>query len=253
MTTRIVAVLNQKGGVGKTTTSVNLTHALARLGNKVSVIDLDPQSHLSVSLGMLTRQRSGIDDVMLGNKLLDEQIIAIRDNLQLIPAGPRLQEIEALQVGGAERGNLLRTALQQGLPDQDFIFIDCPPSSSILVANALLATDEILVPMTSDYLALQGLSHLLGTIKKFESVLNKRYNLRLIMSRYVATRKLSLAVLGKIRGYFPKQVLATSIRETAALAECPSFGKTIFEYRPRSRAARDFNELANDFLLDRVM
>lgn len=253
MTIRIVAVLNQKGGVGKTTTSVNLTHALARLGKKITVIDLDPQSHLAVSLGMLQKQQSGIDEVLLGNKQLAEQSLVVRDNLRLIPAGPRLQEIEQLTQGGAHRGNLLRDALSHGLADQDFVFIDCPPSSSILVANALFAAEEILVPMTSDYLALQGLSHLLGTIKKFESVLNRKYSLRLVMSRYVTTRRLSQVVLHTIQKYFPKQILATTIRETASLAECPSFGKTIFEYRPRSRSANDFTELANDFLQDRVM
>lgn len=253
MSLRIVAVLNQKGGVGKTTTSVNLTHALARQGKKVTVIDLDPQSHLSVSLGMHSRQQGGIDEVMLGTKNLADQSIAIRDNLQLIPAGPRLQEIEQLTEGGSHRGNLLRDALSLGLPGQDFAFIDCPPSSSILVANALFAANEILVPMSSDYLALQGLSHLLATIKKFEIALNKKYSLRLVMSRYVTTRRLSQVVLNTIQKYFPKQILATSIRETASLAECPSFGKTIFEHKPRSRSANDFAELAIDFLQDRVM
>lgn len=253
MTIRIVAVLNQKGGVGKTTTSTHLTHALARLGKQVSVIDLDPQNHLSVSLGMHDKQQSGIDEVLLGNKRLDQQALEIRERLLLIPAGPRLQEIEQLTEGGTHRGNLLRDAIGNWQAQQDFLFIDCPPSSSILVANALFAANEILIPMTSDYLALQGLSHLIGTIKKFESALQKQYYLRLIMSRYVATRRLSQVVLNTIRKYFPEQILATSIRETAALAECPSFGKTIFEYRPRSRAANDFSELANDFLLDRVM
>lgn len=253
MTFRIVAVLNQKGGVGKTTTSVNLTHALARQGKQVSVIDLDPQNHLSVSLGMHAQQQSGIDEVLLGHKGLGEQAMEVRDRLQLIPAGPRLQEIEQLTEGGAHRGNLLRDAIGAWQSPQDFLFIDCPPSSSILVANALFAANEILIPMTSDYLALQGLSHLISTIRRFEAALQKKYYLRLVMSRYVATRRLSQVVLNTIQKYFPTQILATSIRETAALAECPSFGKTIFEYRPRSRAANDFSELATDFLLDRVM
>lgn len=253
MSSRIVAVLNQKGGVGKTTTSVNLTHALARSGKRIGVIDLDPQNHLSVSLGMHAKQQPGIDDVLLGKRSLEQQAVVIRDNLRLIPAGPRLQEIEQLTEGGAHRGNLLRDAIKHWSTPPEFVFIDCPPSSSILVANALFAANEILIPMTSDYLALQGLSHLVGTIKKFESALNKQYYLRLVMSRYVATRRLSRVVLNTIQKYFPGQILATSIRETAALAECPSFGKTIFEYQPRSRAASDFTALANDYLQDRVM
>lgn len=253
MTASIVAVLNQKGGVGKTTTSVNLTHALARLGKKVTVIDLDPQCHLAVALGVVSKQQSGIDQVMLGQSLLAEQCLPVRENLSLVAAGPRLQEIEQLTQGGLHRGDLLRKALAQDDGEQDFVFIDCPPSSGILVANALFAADALLVPMTSDYLALQGLSHLMGTIKKFEAALNKKYCLRLVMSRYIPTRRLSKDVLDTIKKYFPEQILATPIRETAALAECPSFGKTIFEYRPGWRSAQDFMSLAQDFLEDRVM
>lgn len=253
MKPRIVAVLNQKGGVGKTTTSVNLTHALARAGHNVTVIDLDPQSHLSVSLGMVATRQTGIDEVLLGHSRLEQQLLPIREHLNLIVAGPRLQEIEQLNQGGSRRGDLLKNALHDALPDQDFIFIDCPPSSGVLVANALFAADEILVPMTSDYLALQGLSHLMGTLKKFESVLNKKYRLLLVMSRYIPTRRISKEVLSTLQKYFPGQILATSIRETALLAECPSFGKTIFEYRPGCRSAKDFDALAEDFLAGKVM
>lgn len=253
MTARIVAVLNQKGGVGKTTTSVNLTHALARLGKKVTVIDLDPQCHLAVALGVVSKQQAGIDQVMLGESPLATQRLPVRENLNLVVAGPRLQEIEQLTQGGSHRGDLLRNALARDDGAQDFVFIDCPPSSGILVANALFAADELLVPMTSDYLALQGLSHLMGTIKKFEAALHKKYCMRLVMSRYIPTRRLSREVLDTIKKYFPGQILATPIRETAALAECPSFGKTIFEYRPGWRSAQDFTALANDFLDDRVM
>lgn len=253
MTTRIVAVINQKGGVGKTTTSVNLTHALARLGKKVTVIDLDPQSHLTVSLGVVSPQTTGIDEVMLERSSLQQQIIPVRQNLNLIVAGPHLQEIEQLNEGNARRGDLLRKALHDNLTDQDFVFIDCPPSSGVLVANALFAADEVLVPMTSDYLALQGLSHLMGTIKKFENVLKKQYKLSLVMSRYIATRRISKDVLDTLQKYFAGHILATTIRETALLAECPSFGKTIFEYRPGCRSARDFAALAKDFLEGKVM
>ncbi|AMK78290.1 MULTISPECIES: ParA family protein [Methylomonas] len=253
MRARIVAVLNQKGGVGKTTTSVNLTHALAKLGKKITVIDFDPQSHLTVSLGVVDPQKGGIDEVLLEGRNLAKQLIPVRENLNLVIAGPRLQEIEQLVDGGARRGDLLRKALHEGNRDEDFIFIDCPPSSGVLVANALFAADEILVPMTSDYLALQGLSHLMGTIKKFESALKKSYKFSLVMSRYIPTRRMSKDVLSVIQKYFPGQILATTIRETALLAECPSFGKTIFEYRPGCRSARDFTALAKDFLEGRMM
>ncbi len=253
MAKRVVAIINQKGGVGKTTTSTNLTHALAKSGKKVTVIDLDPQGHLAVSFGVINPKCSGLDEIMLGEAEITKMLIPVRENLQLIVAGPKLQQIEQLSEGGAKRGDLLRKSLHDNLSDQDFVFIDCPPSSGVLVANALFAADEILIPMTSDFLALQGLSHMMGTIKRFEKVLKKKYKLSLVMSRYVTTRRISKEVLKTMLNYFPNQVLSTVIRETALLAECPSFGKTILEYRPGSRSARDFRNLAKDFLEGKVM
>lgn len=250
---RVVAIINQKGGVGKTTTSANLCHAIAESGKNVTVIDLDPQGHLAVSLGIRLQRHGGIDDVMMGEKTVQQQIIQVRDNLQLITSGSRLQEMEQLTGNGTHRGDLLKNALQEGLSDQDFVFIDCPPSSGLLIVNALFATDEILIPMTSDFLALQGLSHLMGTVKKFEKVLKKQYRSWLVISRYTPNRKISKQVLNVLLSHFPEQILATVIRETTLLAECPSFGKTILEYSPGSQSAKDFRKLANDFMEGRVM
>ena len=250
---RVVAIINQKGGVGKTTTSTNLSHAIAETGKKVTVIDLDPQGHMAISFGATNPKQPGIDEVMLGEKSIEENLLPMRENLQLIVAGPRLKEIEQLSEGGAKRGDLLRKALHEHLVDQDFVLIDCPPSSGILVANALFAADEVLIPMAGDFLALQGLSHMMGTIKRFESVLKKKYKVFLVMSRYATTRRISRNVLATVLKHFPNQVLATVIRETALLAECPSFGKTILDYRPGSRSARDFRKLSDDFLQGRVM
>lgn len=253
MTARIVAIVNQKGGVGKTTTTTNLCHAIAESGFKVTVVDLDPQGHLAVSLGVTEHGIGGIDEAMLGEREVCQQLISARDNLQLITSGPRLKEMEHLVDKNSPRGVLLRNALNESLNDQDFVFIDCPPSSGLLVANALIAAEEILIPMTSDFLALQGLSHLMGTIKRFEKALKRKYKILLIMSRYSPNRRISEQVLNVLLKHFPEQVLATVIRETALLAECPSFGKTILEYSPKSRSARDFRSLAHDFLEGKVM
>ena len=251
--TRLVAIINQKGGVGKTTTTANLCHALAESGKKVTVIDFDPQGHLAVSFGIISHDISGIDLALLKEKTIDEQVLPIRENLQLIPAGSKLKDVEQMSNTGSPRGVLLRDALRGQLLDQDFVFIDCPPSSGLLVANALIATQEILVPMAGDFLALQGLSHLMATIKRFEGALKRHYKLSVVISRYMSTRRISGQVLNVLLSHFPNQVLATVIRETALLAECPSFGQTILEYSPKSRSARDFRNLANDFLEDRVM
>ena len=253
MAERVIAIINQKGGVGKTTTSINLAHALARLGKQVTVIDLDPQGHLAVSFGVVNPDRAGIAEVMLGEKDIAQNLIPVRENLQLIVAGPKLLEIEQLSDGGAKRGDLLRKVLHENLLDQDFVFIDCPPSSGVLAANALFAADEVLVPMTGDFLSLQGLSHMMGTIKRFEKVLKKKYKFSIVLSRYASTRNISKEVLNTIRQHFPDQILNTVIREAALLAECPGFGKSILEYRPGSRSARDFRSLAKDFLEGKVM
>jgi chromosome partitioning protein len=251
--TRLIAIINQKGGVGKTTTTANLCHALAELGKKVTVIDFDPQGHLAVSFGVISHNVSGIDAALLKEKTVDEQVLQVRENLQLITAGPKLKEVEQMSSTGSPRGVLLRDALKGQLADQDFIFIDCPPSSGLLVANALIATREILVPMASDFLALQGLSHLMGTVKRFEGALKRQYKISVVISRYMSTRRISGQVLNILQSHFPNEILATMIRETALLAECPSFGQTILEYSPKSRSARDFRNLANDFLENRVM
>lgn len=250
---RVVAIINQKGGVGKTTTSANLCHAIAESGKKVTAIDLDPQGHLAVSLGVISQDIGGVDEAMLGEKKIQQQIISVRNNLQLITSGPKLKDMEQLANKRGPRGVLLRDAMRSGLDDQDFVFIDCPPSSGLLVANALIVADEVLIPMTSDFLALQGLSHLMGTVKRFEKALNKKYKTLLVMSRYSPTRRISSQVLNVLLTHFPEQILATVIRETALLAECPSFGQTILEYSPNSRSARDFQSLARDFLEYRVM
>ncbi|MGZ8224207.1 MAG: ParA family protein, partial [Methylobacter sp.] len=214
---------------------------------------LDPQGHLAVSFGVTGQNNGGIDEVMLKQKGIQQQLISVRDNLQLITAGPKLKEIEHLADNSSPRGVLLKNALHENLNDQDFVFIDCPPSSGLLVANALIAADEILIPMASDFLALQGLSHLMGTIKRFEKALKRKYKILLVMSRYSPNRRISSQVLNVLLTHFPEQILATVIRETALLAECPSFGKTILEYSPKSRSARDFRSLAHDFLEDKVM
>ena len=253
MTVRIVAIINQKGGVGKTTTTANLCHAIAESGARVTAIDLDPQGHLAVSLGVTAQNIGGIDEAMLKEKTVHQQLITVRDNLQLITAGSKLKEIEHLADNSSPRGVLLKNALLDGLDDQDFVFIDCPPSSGLLVANALIAADEILIPMASDFLALQGLSHLMGTIKRFEKALKRKYKTLLVMSRYSPNRRISSQVLNVLLTHFPEQILATVIRETALLAECPSFGKTILEYSPKSRSARGFGSLAHDCHEDKVM
>lgn len=245
---RIISVINQKGGVGKTTTTANLAHALALAGNKVTVIDLDPQSHLGSSLGIDGREYSGVDMVLLENASIEASIIKVRENLNLIPAGADLGQIEHLSQGGAKKGSRLRDALKGQLQGQDYILIDCPPASGLLAVNALLASQEVLIPVTGDYLSLEGLSFLMATIKNFEEKLGHHLKEWIVLTRLHTRRRLGKEVLAKILEYFPNKVFTTHIRETAALAECPGMGKTIFEYRSKSNGALDYQALANDLM-----
>lgn len=247
----MIAVMNQKGGVGKTTTTLNLAHALALAGKSVTVIDMDPQAHLTASFGAEMKMQAGIDEVLMGESKLSEVRINVRENLNLVPAGVRLGELEQIITGGAEHGWLLNKAVSR-MRGQDFVLIDCPPSSGMLTINAMLAAREMLIPVSGDYLALHGLSRLLGILKHIETRLKHATKIWMVVTRFHSRRKLANEVRDKLKEYFPGQVLTTPIRETVALAESPSFGQTIFEYQKSSNGAKDYRDLADDLLKGRT-
>jgi chromosome partitioning protein len=244
---RIIAVMNQKGGVGKTTTTLNLSHALAMSGKRVTVIDMDPQAQLTMSFGVSQEGNPGIAGAMLSGTPITESIVHVKDGLDVIPAGLRLGEMETLTKGGGKRGWLLKEAINQNLKS-DFVLLDCPPSAGMLGMNALFAADEILIPVSGDYLGLHGVSRLFAILKHIEKALNVNKRKWLLVTRFNERRKLAKDVLGKIEKYFPQQLLNTKIRETVALAESPSFGKSIFDYQKRSKGAEDYLALAFEFL-----
>jgi len=247
-----IALINQKGGVGKTTTAVNLGHALALRGKRIMLIDLDPQGHLAPCLGIFRAPKEGIDKVLLQGKGLSEVAIATRELMQLAPAGAELGEVERLQ-GGVERGQLLLDVLKHSAPDVDYVLLDCPPSAGLLVMNALLAADHALIPVAGDYLSLTGLANLMNTLRRVEGLRDKPLHKRVFLSRFIARRRLSREVMAKIMHHFPHYLLPTSIREAAVLAECAGAGRTIFEYREKSKSAEEFRALADDFLQGRVV
>ena len=249
---RTIAVINQKGGVGKTTTTANLAHALALTGYKVTAIDLDPQAHLGVSLGVSGRDVSGMDDVLMHAVPIGERLLQLRDGLNFVPAGGELGKIEQLVNGSARSGTCLKTELQGKFTSEDFVLIDCPPASGLLTVNALFSANEVLTPVAGDYLSLQGLSYLMATFCNFETQLGHKIKDWIVLTRYHKRRRLPEEVFAKLLEHFPKSVFQTRIREVAALAECPGMGKTIFDYRNKSHGAEDYRSLAVDLIKQRT-
>jgi chromosome partitioning protein len=250
---RLIAVINQKGGVGKTTTTVNLAHALALSGKSVTLMDLDPQGHLAASFGHYDRDSLGVDDILMGNQSVAECLVSVREKIDLVPAGCELGQVERLLNGSARKGMRLSESLNGQLQNRDIVLLDCPPASDFLVVNALACAQEVLIPVAGDYMSLQGLSYLMGTFKNMEKMMKRKIKRWIVLTRYHKRRRLPDEIMAKLQEYFPGQVLATRVREAAALAECPSFGKTIFEYRKRSNGANDYRELADDLIYKRTI
>lgn len=247
-----LAVINQKGGVGKTTISANLGHALALAGQRVLLVDMDPQGHLAPCLGLFKPPQQGVDALLLEGASLNTLVHRGRDGLALLPSGAGLQQVEELQEGGAARARLLQAALEQASLDAelnwDWIIFDCPPMFGILMANVLMVADMALVPVNADQLSLHGLARLLGTIRRFESIRERALDIWVVLSRFQPRRRLSQEVQRELEQRLPDRVLASPIKESSALTECPGLGRTIFEYRQHSSAAQDFVGLAQELL-----
>lgn len=240
--------MNQKGGVGKTTTTVNLGHALALAGKKVTLLDMDPQGQVAISLG-LKNDQGGLDRVLLEGDQIDDYLMFARENLDVVCAGNNLADFEHVATGGSSRGHTLRRAIEASkLMEQDFVLIDCPPSSGLLGINAMFASDELVIPVSGDYLSLQGLSRMMQILKRAEAVLGHSIRLWIVSTRMQLRRRLTEEVRVRILKYFPGRVLNTVIRENVSLAECPSFGKSVFDYKGNSTGAEDYQSLAQDLL-----
>jgi len=242
----IITVINQKGGVGKTTTVVNLGVALANLNKKVLLIDLDPQANLTYSFGIDTGK--GIMSEVLQGKQTIQTILTEREGLQIAPASRSLSDVELALINKIGRENKLKQGLT-GLTNYDFVFIDCPPSLSILTVNALNTADEVLIPIQMEVLSLQGLKQLLDTIAEVKTVLNKRLQIKgLIAMMFDTSRNLSHEVMQQIKSNVKEKFFKTVIRKCVRIAEAPSFAKSVLNYAPRSNGAIDFQDLATEFL-----
>jgi chromosome partitioning protein len=248
---RKIAVANQKGGVGKTTTSVNLGAALARADRRTLLVDLDPQAHATLGLGYDKKEiKLSVYDAIVQQAVLPEMIVSGRTgNLDLLPASIALAGGE-VELVGLDQGNLrLRRALAGIDADYSYVIIDCPPSLTQLTLNGLAAADAVLIPVQCEYYAIEGLSRLLETINLVRSTLNPPLEVEgVLLTMFSPRLNLARQIVQEVRQFFGDKVFAAVIPRSVRLAEAPSFGQTIFQYDRSSPAAVAYEALSREIL-----
>jgi chromosome partitioning protein len=249
-----IAVINQKGGVGKTTTTVNLGGALAMRGYRVLMLDMDPQANLTVHVD----KRPDLESNTMTNLLVEDAPLAglvqpaTLPNLSVVPADTSLAGVEQVLANRIGRETILREALDAfpGAKDFDFVLFDCPPSLGVLSANALVAADHVVIPMQAEYLSLQGMAKLMEVIQLVQKRLNPQLQIACVLPCMLDARtNLSTEVLREIDTHFGPLLTKSRIRNNVKLAEAPSFGRTIFEHAPDSKGAKDYDAFASEFLV----
>jgi len=245
---KVIAIANQKGGVGKTTTCINLCCALHNRGKRVLICDTDPQGNSTSGMGVDKSIRPNIYDVLINNEPIEKTIIETRYG-DIIPANRILSGATVELVDMDRREFVMKRTLQSIKEKYDFIFIDCPPSLEMLTLNALCASDSILVPLQCEYYAMEGLSDLMNTVKMINSKLNPELNVEgLILTMYDKRTKFSDQVAEEVRKHFGNLVFATTIPRNVRIGESPSHGKPVIMYDRISKGSRAYLQLASEFL-----
>ena len=250
---RIIAIANQKGGVGKTTTTINLGAAIAESGKKVLIIDLDPQSNTTTGLGVSTKDlNSSIYQVIIEENTASETIVSVGiKNLYLLPSNLELAGAEIELVTAFSREQRLTRALDEVVSDYDFIIIDCPPALGLLTVNALCFANEVIVPIQCEYYALEGLGQLVGNVDLVKANLNPDLEIsKIVLVMYDSRTKISKQVADEVREYFGERVCAQVIPRSVRLSEAPSYGQPITVFDPTSRGSVAYKELAREVLYE---
>ncbi len=247
---KIVAVFNQKGGVGKTTTALNLTTALSLKGYRILTVDIDPQGNAGSGFGLdKTDMKQSVYDALIGEADPKNVILTTGyENLHILPSNVDLagSEVEMASMPGREKK--LKNCLDQVRGYYDYIFIDCPPSLGLLTINALTAADSVLIPIQCEFYALEGVSQLMSTIELVKNSLNPTLEIEgVLLTMFDSRTNLSGEVMQEVREYFKDKVYHTMIPRNVRLAEAPSFGKTIFDYSFNSKGSKAYQEFADEF------
>jgi chromosome partitioning protein len=248
---KIISIVNQKGGVGKTTTAINLGAYLAYLGQHVLLIDIDPQANATSGVGIDHRQlEHGVYEALIGNKPIYDIIKrTLQDKFKVAPATISLAGAGIEMVSMPEREFILLKLIADIKDEYDFIIIDGPPSLGLLTINSLVAADEVLIPIQSEYFALEGLGQLLDTIALVQNNLKPELGIMgAVITMYDKRNKLSRSVMNELYQYFPNKVFRSVIPRSVRLAEAPSYGRSILHYDPKSRGGRAYEKLAREII-----